>query len=236
MGVDVHRAVLALLTVAALIAGCGNTASIPQSEPERVTFTQAPLADTNYIAVVGDSYTAGSAMGGHAEHGWPALVEARLRSEGIQNDVISGAAGAAGYVSRGHDQKGVFSDQVDRVVGVNDRLVVLFGSRNDELVPAAQLVEAVHKTLSTVQAKAPNAKILVIGPVWVNADPSPGILRNRDILQGAASGIGATFIDPIADRWFVDHPELIGSDGQQPTNEGHVYLADKIAPLVKGLL
>ncbi|MEN0140388.1 MAG: SGNH/GDSL hydrolase family protein, partial [Rhodococcus sp. (in: high G+C Gram-positive bacteria)] len=38
--------------------------------------------------------------------------------------------------------------------------------------------------------------------------------------------------DPIAAGWFVDRPDLIGRDGVHPTNAGHVYMADKIAPLI----
>ncbi|CFS38985.1 Conserved protein of uncharacterised function%2C possibly exported [Mycobacterium tuberculosis] len=40
------------------------------------------------------------------------------------------------------------------------------------------------------------------------------------------------FVDPIADHWFVDRPELIGADGVHPNDAGHEYLADKIAPLI----
>ena len=43
---------------------------------------------------------------------------------------------------------------------------------------------------------------------------------------------GATFVDPIAERWFVDRPDLIGRDGVHPTDAGHAYMADKIAPLI----
>ena len=41
-----------------------------------------------------------------------------------------------------------------------------------------------------------------------------------------------TFFDPIAQGWFVGRPELIGSDGIHPTDAGHAYMADKIAPLI----
>ena len=41
---------------------------------------------------------------------------------------------------------------------------------------------------------------------------------------------GAAFVDPIAERWFVGQPGLIGADGVHPTDAGHEYMADKIAP------
>lgn len=43
---------------------------------------------------------------------------------------------------------------------------------------------------------------------------------------------GATFVDPIAARWFVSRPDLIGADGVHPTDAGHAYMAGKIAPLI----
>jgi lysophospholipase L1-like esterase len=46
---------------------------------------------------------------------------------------------------------------------------------------------------------------------------------------------GGVFGD-IAERWMADKPQLIGGDGIHPTNEGHEYLAQKIAPLVANAL
>ncbi|MDT4998170.1 MAG: hypothetical protein QOK12_275, partial [Mycobacterium sp.] len=48
--------------------------------------------------------------------------------------------------------------------------------------------------------------------------------------------IGATWIDPIAERWFVGRPDLIGADGVHPTDAGHAYMAGKIAPLIAAQL
>lgn len=79
---------------------------------------------------------------------------------------------------------------------------------------------------------APTAKLLVIGPPWVKPIPPAGILQARDILKSQAEAAGATFVDPIAEGWFVDQPELIGSDGVHPSDAGHVYMANKIAPLI----
>ena len=47
------------------------------------------------------------------------------------------------------------------------------------------------------------------------------MLQIRDVLSAAAAAAGAAFVDPIADRWFVDRPDLIGADGVHPTDAGH---------------
>ena len=75
-------------------------------------------------------------------------------------------------------------------------------------------------------------EIVVIGPVWTDPDPPPDVLQTRDVIQTEAGSKGAIFVDPIAEGWFRDNPDLIGSDGVHPTDAGHAYMADKIAPLI----
>jgi lysophospholipase L1-like esterase len=58
------------------------------------------------------------------------------------------------------------------------------------------------------------------------------VLKIRDTLKYQADVVGATFIDPINAGWFVGRPELIGKDGVHPTDAGHAYMAEKIAPLI----
>ena len=58
------------------------------------------------------------------------------------------------------------------------------------------------------------------------------MLRIRDALDYQAGLAGATYVDPIAAGWFVGRPDLIGADGVHPTDAGHAYTADKIAPLI----
>ena len=54
--------------------------------------------------------------------------------------------------------------------------------------------------------------------------------------SASARAVGATFVDPLADGWFVGRPELIGADGVHPTDAGQAYMADKIAPLIRAQL
>jgi lysophospholipase L1-like esterase len=62
------------------------------------------------------------------------------------------------------------------------------------------------------------------------------VLELRDTLRGQAKAIGAVFVDPLAEGWFVGRPELIGADGVHPTDAGHAYMAEKIAPLIRSQL
>jgi phospholipase/lecithinase/hemolysin len=51
----------------------------------------------------------------------------------------------------------------------------------------------------------------------------------RDHLRRTATGVGALFVDPLAERWFAgaDH-RFIGPDGVHPTNAGHRHIADEV--------
>ena len=186
----------------------------------------------NHVAVVSDSYTTGTTEGGQGPRSWPARAWQILAQGGehIAPDVT--AEGRAGYVVRG-DHGGVFEDLTAHAVKPADALVVFFGSRNDQDVDPGLLAERVGSTFDLARRLAPSAKFLVIGPPWPTADVPPAMFQIRDVLGAAAGAAGAAFVDPIAERWFVDRPDLIGADGVHPTDAGHEYMADMIAPLIR---
>lgn len=186
----------------------------------------------NHLAVVGDSYTTGTNEGGLGSRSWTARAWQVLGSRGSRISANVAAEGRAGYGTPG-DHGSIFQDLTARAVQPDDTLVVFFGSRNDESVDPGLLAEKAHNTLDLAHQRAPAARLLVIGPPWPTADVPVSMLLIRDILAGAAGGAGATFIDPIAEHWFVGRPDLIGPDGVHPNDAGHQYMADKITPLIR---
>ncbi|TPG33615.1 Rv0518 family GDSL lipase [Mycolicibacterium hodleri] len=199
----------------------------------RITPYQALTAGASVsrVAIVGDSYTNGTAIGGQGANAWPALAWKSLARRGVQVAADVAAEGRAGYGVRG-DQGNLFGDLTPRAVKPDDALVVFYGSRNDQGVDPNVLSGQVFNAFAHAHGIAPNARLLVIGPPWPTADVPTAILQIRDILAFQASLAGATFIDPIAAGWFFDRPDLIGRDGVHPTDAGHAYMADKIAPLI----
>lgn len=187
------------------------------------------------VAVVGDSYTTGSTEGGNGVRGWPALTWRTLARQGLDVAPSVAAEGRAGYVVRGY-QGNVFGDLTPRAVRADDVLVVFFGSRNDQPADPLALAGMSQDAFALARRLAPRAKLLVIGPPWPTADVPPAVLQIRDVLRITASIAGATFVDPIAEGWFVGRPELIGVDGVHPTDAGHAYLAERIAPLISAQL
>lgn len=187
------------------------------------------------IAVIGDSYTTGTDEGGQGPQSWTSRAWLLLAGQGARVDPDVAAEGGAGYGIRGNHGN-LFEDLTIRAVNRDDVLVVFFGSRNDQPVDMQKYPVLVGETFQVARRVAPKARFLVIGPPWPTADPPPVVLAQRDSLRAQAKAVGAIFIDPLAEGWFVGHPELIGADGVHPTDAGHLYLAEKIAPLIRSQL
>ncbi len=224
------RLITAMVALALLV-------SVGGGRPIRVSHNDIVALNTsmNRVAVIGDSYTTGGDLGGLGPKGWTARAWRELASYRMPITADVGAEGGAGYGTRGN-RGSVFEDLTARTVRPDDVLVVFFGSRNDQNVDPAQLSILAYGTFQLARRIAPSATFLVIGPPWPTADPPAAIVRIRDALQYQAGVAGATFVDPIAERWFVGQPGLIGADGVHPTDAGHEYMADKIAPLIAAQL
>jgi lysophospholipase L1-like esterase len=185
--------------------------------------------------VIGDSYTTGHPMGGVGPNGWPALAWQMLAGQGLPIAADVAAEGGAGYGIPGN-RNNMFGALTAEAVRPDDGLVVFFGSRNDQPVAPQDLAARSAAAFALARQTAPRARLLVIGPPWPTPAVPPAVLQIRDVLRAQARAAGATFFDPLAARWFVDTPTLIGSDGVHPTDAGHVYLADRIAPLIAAQL
>lgn len=205
----------------------------PQPAPRYQTLSlDSPV---NHVAVIGDSYTTGTNWGGLGAATWTSRAWQMLARQGVQVAADVASEGRAGYGVRG-DHNSLFVDLTARAVKPDDVLVVYFGSRNDQGVDPVSLWTMANTNFDLARRTAPAARLLVIGPPWPTADVPESVLQIRDILGAAARVAGATFVDPLAEGWFVGRPELIGADGVHPTDAGHAYMADKIAPLIRAQL
>jgi lysophospholipase L1-like esterase len=222
----VSRPVALILSFALLIGmACARPTPVSHNEIRALDFA------ANRVAVIGDSYTTGGDEGGLGPTGWTARAWQLLARQGLPITADVGAEGGAGYGTRGNHGS-IFEDLTERTVKPDDAVVVFYGSRNDQGVDPTQLSILVYGTFQLARRTASSAKFLVIGPPWPTADPPAEVLRIRDTIQYQAGLVGAAFIDPIAAGWFVGKPDLIGKDGVHPTDAGHQYMADKIAPLI----
>ena len=188
-------------------------------------------ADGPRLVVVGDGYTSGTARGGLGRDGWPALLGTRI--EGAEVDVAADVG--AGYVAEGSSGR-TFADLAGAADLEAADVVVIAGSRDDGPGIADQVAEAAGALFAEVGDRAPDAQLVVVGPIWPEETVPAGARNNRDVLRDAAEAAGGVFVDPLEEAWFVDQPELLGEDGVYPTDEGHAYLADRIEPAVRDAL
>ena len=226
-----RNAVVLLCLLVLTLTGCNRQ---PPEYISRYTppVSAPPPPPAPPVAIIGDVYTSGSALGEYGAQRWPELAVDQLNQQGLEIDVKVGAQDGSGYVAIGHDHTRVFADRIPELLGPNTKAVVVFGSANDMDTPAEELTPAVQQALAAAKTAAPSAALLVIGPAWVDTYRPQQLLTVRDIVQSEAAAVGATFVDPIAEAWFTDQPDLLGTNGTTPTEAGHAYLAAKIAPLI----
>jgi lysophospholipase L1-like esterase len=222
---------IATLLLVGLALGRGRAATAPSTNPEAAASTasapsQPEPATRPKLTVIGDSYTGGSNMNSGPATLWTTLASRKLN---VQFQIL--AHGGSGYLARGPGSD--TTTFVERAASVSSDAVavVFFGSRNDP-TDSARLYEAAFSAYRNASKAAPRAKLIVIGPPWVDEDPSPGLLENRDALKRAAGKAGAVFVDPIADNWFPNGSHLIGSDNVHPTDRGHKRMAERIEPVI----
>lgn len=221
--------------VARLLVGSVLAAlAVACSSPSPLTPAEQAELPGDHVVVIGDSYTMGPEDNGKDPDIWPAIVWNDLRDKGydIQPTVVG--EGGSGYLHKGY-RGGIFGDKVAAVQPSTD-LVVFFGGANDMDIPPDVEKDTVGKTLKAARLAAPKANMLVIGPAWPRADVPPEVLRVRDIVKTEAGVVGATFVDPLAERWLWDDPNLIGADWIHPNRAGQQYLARKILPSVRAAL
>jgi lysophospholipase L1-like esterase len=180
------------------------------------------------VAFIGDSYTGGSDMGGNGERNYTHIV---AREMGW--NVVNGAAGGSGYVKSGPNARPFEEQQLAGVVAAHPDIVVVVGSRNDiDEQPAAITAAAAHLYRS-IHTQLPDAKLLVVGPIWPGPAPKAMDVVRTAVLAGALQE-GVPVVDPITDRWFDDDtPGLIGSDGVHPDDAGHQYIAEHMIDVLR---
>lgn len=191
-----------------------------------VTLATAPAAArTPEILVLGDSLTAG--FGLPENEAFPAMLEARLRGEGIEVRVVN--AGVSGDTTAGGLARldWALADKPDFVIlalGANDALRGI-----DPAIVRTNLDEMITKI------QASGAKLLLLGML---APPNWGEAYQRDfdrIYPDLAKAHGVPLYPFFLDGVAMD-PKLNQPDGLHPNQKGVAVLVDHIAPLVAKLV
>lgn len=224
---------IALLTAVVVAIGYAATKHVNQDPPPALdlgtasgrTDSGSTSRDEPLIVVLGDSYTQGTPFGGRGSHGWPAVLQTRYTVT-----VRSLAKGGTGYAPD-EVYKPSFREALPRALRSKPDVVLFVGSRNDSAAdPVITRSEAV-KSFEYVKKKLPDAKIIAIGTFYDSSKVLLSTVRASDQVESAAKEVGVPFY--VGYDWFQGRPELIGGDDTHPTNDGHTYIANRIAGILK---
>jgi lysophospholipase L1-like esterase len=213
----------------------GSATAVPTVSSTATAAATGP-ASVPTVDIIGDSYVAGSDQGGYGPANWTKIVGSRFYAESRPVDMnVIGRAGA-GYVVRGSD-KVTFAEAAATSLRSTADLVLVFGSRNDGKQASETMEAAAADLYAKIRERAPDARIVVVGPAWVDEGVPDFIVSDSLAISAAAKAAGADFVDPLAEGWFFgDDAKLIGTDGVQPTDAGHQYLAEKMYGLISRAL
>lgn len=190
------------------------------------------------VVYIGDSITNGTDNDSGVDARFPALIQKSLGGQAV---VL--ASNGSGYIARGPAADAhTFPEQAE-LVPADAQVVIMMGSRND--MPSADkpdtITQAAAAAMDAIKARAPHAKIQVIGPPWINQKPSSGIIAVNAAVEAAAKRASLPYVDSLEAGWFAETDNLtndgrskfIASDRIHPNDAGHRYLADRIAPIVQ---
>jgi lysophospholipase L1-like esterase len=201
----------------------------------------ATAGDAVRIAVLGDSTVAGVGSPSEMES-LPVLIGRRVA------DAMGRRVRVVGYGVSGARTATLTSDQLPRVAGAHDAVVLVIGSNDaTHATPwwrfrgqtAAMLRGATRLGAPVVLAGTPRfaGTEIIPEPLRTIVDRYSGILRREQ--RAAASGMpGVSFVDLAADASprFAGVPEATSSDGFHPSPIGYGFWADAISPSVVAAL
>ncbi|HUO38198.1 MAG TPA: SGNH/GDSL hydrolase family protein [Mycobacterium sp.] len=168
------------------------------------------------IAVVGDSYTAGS----HNRVVWPTLLAQRT-GWSVSNFALPGA-GFAADGGGGH----AFTYQVDRAQGARVRIILIVGGLADDgLADTGPVTVGAIDTINKI--KVGGQRALVVGPTWYETPVPDSVKRVSNAVRKVAEKAGVPYLDALDPPWLTR--DLMDLDLSGPTDEGQSVIADKIA-------
>ncbi|OZC96810.1 hypothetical protein CH281_23420 [Rhodococcus sp. 06-221-2] len=179
------------------------------------------------VAVVGDSYTGGSDMGGRGRSNWLPLM-----AESLGYEQCGYPIGGSGWTLG----RATFGERIDWALGRKPDVIIFFNGLNDLKSDAQAAGIAADRDLGYLRSQNPDVPVVVIGPVVVSDSSMSKARTMADGIKVATVKHGGLFVDPIAEGWFSGPDRaLIGTDRFHPTDQGMVYLSGKIEDSLRTL-
>lgn len=202
--------------------------------PAPASVPPAPLVvdEGARVLVFGDSWVYGSAAT------VPTLGFAYLLADELGVETVVDGVRGSGYLKPGLDGP-AYGERIDALdPQLDPDVIIVEGSINDRKLYPTGYRDAVTAAWDALQARYPDAEIVVLGP-------SPQVLPVQEAtrridadLSELAGARGWWYISPIADDWITEANYLdvidtgpIGRD--HPSTGGHAYLADRVAAAIE---
>ena len=210
-----RRAPAVVLGMAALgvLAACGGDTGSPGPAPTvAAPSTEGSAAVPQPDPPVGPQDAVRTVVLRDDDGAWPDLLTAALGEAGVPVSLTDVPVPASGFAAGPS-----FAEQVAGRVAAETQPVVLVDSRLDDPDDAA-LGAAVGETLSAVEEAAPDARVVVVGPLW----PATATATLRTATE---EGSGR-YVDSAAEGWPESPSPQEFADLLQPHVE---LLADQLA-------
>jgi hypothetical protein len=207
-------------TQASGTSGASPAVSAETSAEPATTTGSGSVHPVTTVVVTDDPAVA--AAGPSAEETWPGLLATRLSRAGSPLALTSVGVEGAGFAVAGTGGP-TFTDLVIDTVGHDIQLVVFYDSRWST-AGAVDVTRNAEEALSAVEAAAPDALVVVVGP-WQPATDAPlPDAGAAGAVQAAvdASVVAVTYVDPVAEDW--------------PTGPSQQDVTDLLYPHVSGLV
>jgi lysophospholipase L1-like esterase len=186
------------------------------------------VLDPPVVTFIGDSWTAGT--GASDWQGYAVQVGEHL---GWEYHVLG--VGGSGYLATGLGAP--FAERIPRALATGPDVIVVQGSTNDSGKSLEALVSATRSTLTRLRAEAdPDTAILVLGASYTPGLASTAVDGINAAVAGAAAAAGVTFVDIAAQKWADADDPTIWADPSHPDDRGHQRIADRLEPLLQGLV
>jgi acyl-CoA thioesterase-1 len=182
-------------------------------------------AEERVIVALGDSLTAG--FGVAPDEAWPALIEARLRREGLAYRVVN--AGVSGDTSAGGLRR------VPWVLRSRPEVAIVALGANDGLRGQSPAALSANLQEIVTRLRAGGARVLLAG---MRLPPNYGAELSREFAQAFADVARrerVAFMPFLLDGVAAD-PRLNLPDGIHPNSAGYRVVAERIWPYLRPLL
>ncbi len=191
----------------------------PTTAPVPAARAAAPSATGGLVVTIGDSIMAG--LGLDEDEAWPALL---ARDTGA--DIVNLSCSGAGFTIEG-DCGDDLGGLVDEAIAMDPAVVIIQSSDNDLDAAQDEIDDATRAAVDRLRAGLPDARLIGIDTLWHIDDDEPDAIGwASDALQSALDADDGVFVSigqPLRGR-----PDLLQWDGEHPTAEGQVVLADAV--------